>query len=88
MADLGAVNVLDDALRNRGKKVRTIRYEGGGRYLLLQEPAVSGIGGTISGHFYARNSVDRHADFTMDDRVSKTGESRKSASTLCTRLSP
>ena len=30
---LGAVNVLDDALRNRGKKVRTIRYEGGGHYL-------------------------------------------------------
>jgi dienelactone hydrolase len=29
---LGAVNVLDDALRKRGKEVRTIRYEGGGHY--------------------------------------------------------
>ncbi len=31
---LGAVNVLDNALRNHGKEVRTIRYDrGGGHYL-------------------------------------------------------
>lgn len=34
---LGAVDVLDDALRNRGKQVRTIRYNrGGGHYLFTR----------------------------------------------------
>ncbi len=35
---LGAVNVLDQALRNHGKEVRTIRYNrGGGHFLFLRK---------------------------------------------------
>lgn len=38
MGSLGAVNVLDQALRNQGKEVRTIRYNrGGGHYLFLRK---------------------------------------------------
>jgi dienelactone hydrolase len=38
---LGAVNVLDDALRKRGKDVRTIRYDqGGGHYLFSSRTSV------------------------------------------------
>jgi len=37
---LGAVNVLDDALRKHGKDVRTIRYEGGGHYLFISRTRV------------------------------------------------
>jgi hypothetical protein len=38
MGSLGAVNVLDQALRNQGKEVHTIRYNrGGGHYLFLRK---------------------------------------------------
>lgn len=38
MGSLGAVNVLDQALRNQGKEARTIRYDrGGGHYLFLRK---------------------------------------------------
>jgi len=37
MGSLGAVNALDQALRSRGKEVRTIRYNrGGGHYLFIR----------------------------------------------------
>jgi dienelactone hydrolase len=38
MGSLGAVNVLDQALRNQGKEARTIRYDrGGGHFLFLRK---------------------------------------------------
>jgi dienelactone hydrolase len=38
---LGAVNFLDDALRKRGKEVRTIRYDrGGGHHLFTTKAAI------------------------------------------------
>jgi dienelactone hydrolase len=37
MGSLGAVNVLDQALKNQGKEARTIRYNrGGGHYLFIR----------------------------------------------------
>jgi hypothetical protein len=38
---LGAVNFLDDALRKRGKEVRTVRYDrGGGHHLFTTKAAI------------------------------------------------
>ena len=38
MGSLGAVNILDQALNNQGKEVRTIRYNrGGGHFLFLRK---------------------------------------------------
>ncbi|HEY8187310.1 MAG TPA: dienelactone hydrolase family protein [Pyrinomonadaceae bacterium] len=37
MGSLSAVNILDEALRNQGKEVRTIRYDrGGGHFLFIR----------------------------------------------------
>src|SRR5262245_41512670 len=36
MGSLGAVNVLDQALRNQGKEVHTIRYNRGGGHLFIR----------------------------------------------------
>jgi hypothetical protein len=35
MGSLGAVNVLDEALKKQGKEVRTIRYDRGGGHFLF-----------------------------------------------------
>jgi dienelactone hydrolase len=37
MGSLGAVNVLDQALRNQGKEVHTIRYNRGGGHLFIRK---------------------------------------------------